>query len=352
MKGSSRPKTILIWLALAAFPKAAAADSTAGAAFLQVNPSAHAYALGNSVAVTALGAEALGSNPANMGLMTKRFDLVTAYASLLDGAAYEHFGGAMALDSGILGIDALGVSFTRVQNSGFQTADSQGNLTGGSFGAGDTAASIGGSARLNSNLRLGLAGKMIQSTIGGYSSNLALAGDLGMTYTAPMFGRKPVSIAASLVNVGPGIRFIQQTDKLPTAANLGVAVPLGPAMFIVEINRLVNQQQTTVSTGLEYAMGPVSLRGGYLAQNNSSNLALKDEKNGALLGSVSGGVGLRFGAAQLDYAVSQQAVEFGMTQRVTLSLQWGGATSHSSSNRDGWHSQDRSDWIIRSMGSY
>src|SRR5581483_1616450 len=95
-----------------------------GAAFLEINPSAHAYALGESYALTALGAQALGSgsNIANLGLMTRRYDVTSSYASLIGGAAYEHLGAAWAPSSQILGLDAVGFSVTRLQSGGFQGA--------------------------------------------------------------------------------------------------------------------------------------------------------------------------------------------------------------------------------------
>src|SRR5579883_1670434 len=173
----------ILTLSLAFLATNAAADQTAGAAFLQINPSATAYALGQSHAVSALGAQALGANVANLGLMTQRFDVVTSYAALMDGAAYEHIGAAFAPQSQVLGLDAVGFSVTRLQDGGYQGADAQGNVTGASYGVSDMAITAGGSARIGSDLRLGLAGKVIQSSLANYSSNLAPAADLGATYT-------------------------------------------------------------------------------------------------------------------------------------------------------------------------
>ncbi|MFA6004704.1 MAG: hypothetical protein WC881_11625, partial [Elusimicrobiota bacterium] len=60
----------------------------------------------------------------------------------------------------------------------------------------------------------------------------------------------------------------------------------------------------------------------------------------------------------LDYAISQQAVEFGSTHRLALTLQWGGGAKASRSARSedsssSWKTApDASDWLILPMGSY
>ncbi len=350
MKATTR---ILVTAAvLSATPKAWA-ESTTGAAFLQVTPSVRAFGLGMANAMTAIGAEAVGANPANLGLMPRRFDVYSSYASLISGSQYEHLSAAYAPAS--LPLDACGIAVTHLQTSGFQGADSQGNLTGASYGTGDTAVSLTGSAAVTSRLRLGVTSKMIQSQLAGYSSNLAFGGDLGLTYT---FGprSKPVSVGASVTNVGQGLRYLSQTDRLPTAASLGLALPVGPAMFVAEVNRLLYQQRTEAGIGVELGLGPVAFRGGYLAQNQTGNLSLRDQSAaGRLFASgLTAGVGVQVGATRLDYSLAAQAVEFGMTQRVGLSLQFGGASGKGEDTQsERWHtSEDRSDWMIRSLGSY
>lgn len=331
-----------------AFPCAALAQ-TSGAAFLSITPSARSYSLGLSNVVSALGAQAIGANPANLGLMNERFEAFSAYASLMDGMQYEHLSAAFSPVSEPFGMDGFGLSVTRLQIGGLQEADANANQTGNSFAAGSMAVSLSGSAKLTSDLRVGLTGKAIQSQIGSYRSGTSLGSDLGLTYTLSQF-RQPVSVGASVTNMGQGLKFLDQRDPLPTAANLGMAVPFGPAMAVVEVNRLINDKKTEVGMGMEYGIGPVALRAGYLAQNQAGNLALQDARNKFLAG-LSFGLGVHAGPVKLDYAVSQQAVEFGTTQRVALSLAWGG--SKAAAGGEPWKKDpNRSDWLLRSMGSY
>ena len=84
--------------------------------------------------------------------------------------------------------------------------------------------------------------------------------------------------------------------------------------------------------------------------SQSGDLARNDQKAGALLGGLSGGIGIKFGAARLDYAMSPQAADYGPTHRVALSVQWGSRVQHGVSSRE-WGTS-RSDWLIRSFDNY
>ncbi|MBI4060438.1 MAG: PorV/PorQ family protein [Elusimicrobia bacterium] len=325
-----------------------ASATPSGASYLQVAPSARAYALGRSYGITALGAQSMGANPANLGLMPTRFEVFSSFATLLDGSQYGHI--AMAFDPEGGRFDGIGLSVTRLQTSGLEEADTNGSLTGRSFGSGDMAVALGGSAAVTPSLRTGLAVKALQSEIAGYRSNLALAGDAGITYTFAGWSR-PVSLGASLTNFGQGVRFIEQTDPLPTTANVGVAMPFDRAVFVMEANHLLPERQTQAGLGFEYNLGAIAFRTGYMAASQSGDLARKDEKAGALLGGISGGVGIKFGVARLDYAMSQQAADYGPTQRVALSIQWGGRTPRGGASSRGWGNSP-SDWLVRSFDNY
>src|SRR5271168_2795845 len=71
-------------------------SQTAGAAFLSVDPSPRSYALGTADAIASSGAQAVGQNPANLGLTTEKYEAFTSYQTLLGGSQYGHV--AVALD--------------------------------------------------------------------------------------------------------------------------------------------------------------------------------------------------------------------------------------------------------------
>ncbi len=331
------------------------AQSTSGAAFLGITPSVRSFALGQANALTALGAEAVGANPANLGLMSQEMEVYTSYSTLMDGSQFEHISMAYA-PHGFF--DGLGVSMTRLYTGGFVGADTSGNFTNSSFSAGDTAIALSASAHPTQNLRLGITGKMAQSAIAGYNSNWAPAADFGMTYSAKLF-KRPFSIGASLLNFGQPMKFIDQADQLPEMANFGAAIPLGNFFVVAEFNRLMIEQLTQVSLGAEYRLGPVSFRLGYLEESQASNLALQDQSAvGQIVGSgLSEGLGVDLGDFRVDWAMSNQAVDFGTTQRLALSLRWGNPSSHSHANKKkksswfkgllrGSSHPDQSDWLM------
>jgi hypothetical protein len=108
-------------------------------------------------------------------------------------------------------------------------------------------------------------------------------------------------------------------------------------------------------------MGPVSFRGGLLVQKNPSpNLALQDQSTAEkILGGLTGGVGLRVAGCVLDYAISQQAVDYGPTQRVSLTLRFG-ESSEGSPTRSSrlepiepkqTRRHDSSDWLMSPTAS-
>ena len=319
---------------------------TSGAAFLMIPSSPRAYSLGQSEAISALGAQAIGANPANMGLMKHDYELFTSFAATIGGAQYGHFAAAFSTPN--LGpVNSLGLAVTRLQIGGLQGADASGSYTGTSFGASDTALAFAASGSLTQDLRFGVTAKGIQSQISSYSSNWALAGDAGLTYTFSQFS-KPLSIGLSVINVGQGLKFAGQTDPLPTSINAGVAAPLGPVMAVFEINHWIYNEVTEAGLGVEYALGPVAFRAGYLAQNApQQNLALKDQSVTAqALGGLTFGLGVNAGPVQLDYSVAQQAVDYGMTQRVGLTIKWGKPEHRSDVAMKRTSARESSEWLI------
>ena len=298
--------------------------ASSGSAFLKISPSPRAYALGRSDAVSALGAQALSANPANLHIMSSRMELSSSFLSLMGDARYAHAAFAVNRSpSGTRLIDAIGVSATRLSVGDFDGRDGQGNPTG-SFDTGDTAFALTMASRLQSGLRVGLTAKAIQSEIAGYKSNMGLAADAGVSYPLSILA-KPVSLNLSVNNVGRGVKFISQTDPLPTSLSAGAAVGIGPAAGVIQVSRLVNDDMTNFSLGLEYGMGPVSLRAGYRTESGSGSNLASQNQNGfmKLFQNLTTGLGLNIGRARMDYALSQDIPEFGMSHRISLTMKWG-----------------------------
>lgn len=326
-----------------------------GAAFLNIDPSARSYALGSADAVASNGPEAMGRNPANIGLMLHKYEAFTSYETLLDGSQYGHMAFGLSAENLPADIDGLGVSLTRLSASGFKGADVDGNYTGSSFSASDMAVTFGASSRLSPTLRLGADIKGVRSQIASYTSNWALAADLGLTATFER-NERPLSLALTVDNIGQGLKFRSQTDPLPTALKAAAAVPLGgSAMGLAQVSQLVFDHQSKVGLGMEYAMGVAAMRLGYSAtMGGSKNLALADQKGASkVLGGLTAGLGIRWGNLGVDYAISQQAVDYGTTQRISLRLSWGGeGRSRHEEKASGKTADSRADWLLNSARGY
>jgi hypothetical protein len=319
-----RKLSVAAALALAAVMESLDVNAqTSGAAFLKTTPDPRAFALGMSGVVSSLGARAISANPANLAQMPKRYEIFSSFATMMSGAQYGHLAASYAPSkAGFIPLDGLGISATQLRAGSMQQADAAGNQTGSGFGAGNLAVALSGSKKLNSAVGVGLTVKAIQAQIAGYRSNTALAADLGMSVAVSR-----VTLGFSANNIGQGIRFLDQTDPLPSSINMGLSMPLGPITAMATASRFVAERRNSFGLGMEYGLGPVSFRGGFSAQTGAGkNLALADQgAGGQAMAGMLAGAGVRLGSsARLDYAVSQEAVEYGFTQRISFSLQFGG----------------------------
>ena len=311
----------LVLAALSPFALARRAlAGTTGAAFLSNDQTPQAVAMGGSGVVASWGSQAMGANPANLGRMSTRMEIYTSYSAPIEGEQFGRLSAAVALGSSW--IDAIGASVIGQRIGGLIGTDSSGNQTGGTFGSGDLAASLGFSGRITDDLRYGAAVKSVRETIASYASNTALAADAGWAYDT---GVRGLSVGMSVNNAGQKIKFLDQGDDLPLTINAGAMIPLGNFTAAAALGRLVHEQQTNISLGVSYQFGIVDLRAGYLAQTGGQgNPALRDQSGlSRAVNGVSGGVGVGFESVRLDYAINEGAADLGLSQVVSLTIGWG-----------------------------
>ncbi len=286
-----------------------------GGAFLKIDPSARSYALGQSGAVAALGAESIGTNPANLMDMSRKMELMSAYSSISEDVSYAHIAGAVnrSMNKNLL-VDAIGFSYTRLSVGGIDGRDSGGNKTA-DFGSVDSQMSMSLSGNAG-KMKLGLTGKVVQSKIGEYKANTAFAGDFGMSWGFRSLGRN-ITAGASVSNFGQGIKYINQKDALPTTLNLGLGTAVGPLNLMGGLKQEFNGK-TAMNMGVEFNAGMVSLRAGMNALSGN-----KGNKTSNGFDGLSSGVGFRIGNTRMDYAIGQASADLGVTQRLSLTLQFG-----------------------------
>lgn len=306
-------------------------QTTSGASFLKISPSVKSNALGNTSTLSALGAEALGANPANIGFMSQRFEVFASYLTLMEDTQNQHLALAFSLPSPRittslfsipLPLDSIGISITHIQTENIPLVDEWANKTNQSFNSGNKAFSLGASKVFSSYLRLGMSAKVIDSYIAGYTSNIALVLDVGATLRL-----RPLYLGFSLNNLGEGVGFIHQKDPPPTSLSLGISLPLGAIIGVFEIHHRIYENKAHMGMGIEYNFKPIAFRAGYLIHNDlnqSPSSLLQDPlKTHGLLGGLSGGVGIVLGTLRLDYAISKQHFEFNPSHKISVTFKWG-----------------------------
>lgn len=305
------------------FLETAQVSAKTGAAFLKVDPSPRSFAMGGTNSVMAFGAQAIGANPANLGVVKKKFEMLTSYSNLVTNEQYSHVAFAINRNTNRRHlIEGVGLSVTHLKVSDIDGRDRSGGKTG-SFGSLDRSISLTASSLVTNSLRLGMTGKFITSELAGYSSGLTMAGDFGMNYDISR-DRMPMSFGLALRNFGQGIKYLNQTDSMPTSVDAGVGVGIGPGTIVMELNQLINEQKTNFGVGMEFGVGPVSLRAGL---SSAANRTVAQDRFVSAIQNFSSGIGLKLGTMKLDYALSSQLGDFGLTHRVSLTLQWGASLS-------------------------
>ncbi len=311
-------KILSITILLALSGNALAAEQS-GAAFLRIDPSPRAYALGGAGSVMAFGAQAIGANPANLGAAKYKYEMFSSFSNLVNHEQYAH--AAFAINRSTERrhfIEGLGISVTQLSVSDAEGRDRAGAKTH-SFGSSDRAVSLTASSLLGEKLRAGITGKIIQSELAGYRSGASLAGDFGINYDLSR-DKIPLSLGLALRNMGPGIRYINQTNPLPSSIDAGLGLGVGRATFIAEINQMLSDRKTNFSTGMEFGFGPLSLRAGL---NSLASQTAGRSAASPIVQNFSYGIGLKLGAMKFDYALSSQVGDFGLTHRASLTLCWG-----------------------------
>jgi len=287
-------KTILTIAML--LPAGGAHAGTSGAQFLNIDVSARAVGMGSAYTAASDGAGSIGYNPAGL-LSGGGVEAALSHTRWLMESSHDFAAAAFPLK----GLRA-GVGYSRFA-AGEMTARDASGAAVGSFSNTDQAVSFNLAGRVK-GLGLGAGVKYITSSLGGENAS-TFAADLGVTAG---LGRVTVGLAAR--NIGPGLKYLEQSDPLPLAVSAGALAHIIPGFGVsADITRLAHEDRTVVSVGSEYALLPaLSLRAGYLAGRTTA----EDDNRG-----FSAGAGVNLAGASLDYALTPYG-ELGSAQRITL----------------------------------
>ncbi len=263
----------------------AASDAGQTAAnFLQIGAGADAAGMGGAYSSVARGASAAFWNPARI-VSSGASEISLSHFMWYQGIKLEHGAAALMLSPSL----ALGASVTFLDYGTIDAYDVNGNSIG-EVSSYDMQGGLSLSLALNEKLSIGVTGKYIGEKLADLTAS-TFACDLGLSYQSSHF-----SLSVAAVNLGPGITFASETEKLPSAIRAGVALtPFNPALLTsFEIEKRL-YGDIVVRNGIEINVrDQYYLRGGlnYFPQNTERKLGT----------GFSVGAGVRFGQAGLDYA--------------------------------------------------
>ena len=298
---------------------------TTAATFLQLGYGARPVGFGEAFVPVANDVSALYYNPAGLAHPAAvdpkggagPYEVLASHALLVQDVRLTQAGFVRR---------PFGVSLTYLSLGGIEKRTTETADPEGKFGASDMALSFSYGQKV-SGVGMGVTGRYIRESIAGYSAS-ALALDLGLLHRLES---RPVSFGLSLTNLGPGMRFIDRTDPLPTVVRAGVTYGLSrdfPHSLTFQLDA-PRGAGLVARFGLEYlGFGPIALRAGYRTFDKEQRAASLGTALGTTASGMSEffgmylGAGLRTPFGNLDYALVPYG-ELGTAHRVSFSLNFG-----------------------------
>ena len=259
-------------------------------------------------------------NPAGLGSVEGK-ELAATYNASFEAVSHQYLAGAYPLRYG----STLGFSLSRLSVAPFQGYDAQGIKTG-SVSSSDLAVGVSyGRVLLKDEierpvLNVGAGIKLISEKLDSASASTG-ALDLGViyyirpnNYWMRKMQAQEFRVAASVKNIGPGLKFDKRSSPLPLTATVGGSWhshPGGGSSFILSLDQTVSKDEKYYAAiGAEYlAFQIISFRAGY--------------RTGQAIGSgIRVGVGFMLSFVNVDYSMSPFG-ELGAMHKLGISMRLG-----------------------------
>lgn len=288
---------------------ASAAAAQESAAFLKLGAGARALGMGGAYTAVADDASGPAWNPAGLSAMS-RPEVAATHAALPNQTRYDFLGYAQPLGRGTLGAAASYLS-----QGSLDGRDASGRPTGG-FSASDAAFSVSYAPRLAGPARIGGGFKYVRSAISDVSAQ-TFAVDLGGQYALGGWGPGRAHLGLAVLNIGPGMRFLDKSQPLPLTLAAGVAYRLPAGILAAfDAKHRPHGDGTELGVGAEYAMlGNFSLRTGFSRTAGPAAASLGAQAS-AFAG-FAAGFGLKARSYSLDYSMTPFG-DLGAAQRISL----------------------------------
>jgi len=283
---------------------ASRARATETASFLTIGPGGRGIAMGSAYAALTDGADSLYWNPAGLARMEKA-EVMADDAELPQS---ERINDVFVSSPTKHGSFAAGATY--FSQAGIDGRNALGQPTG-SFGASDGAGMLGWALKTNL-VDFGASVKYIRSHIASTEAS-DFAFDLGAKRAIG-----PLELGATVRNLGPGMRFLSETDDLPLRLDFGAAWRFeGGHALTAEIDDGPHGAGWTEGVGGEaQALKGVFFRAGYAS---SSSISGGDGFNA--ISGLTFGFGLRQPRWSLDYAAEPMG-ELVSAQRFSAAYRW------------------------------
>ncbi len=283
---------------------ASSIGGTSGGEILSIPVGARAVAMGEAYTAMADDVSSLYWNPAGIAILNQS-EASFMYSQWLKDLTYHNASVGVPLENGGIGASLSYLSYGQID--GFS---SQG-MPSGSVNAYSGVATLGG-AWLGDLWSAGFNLKGIQGSLADVKAT-GFATDLGasLVYPKEVYGGT-LRMAATIRNLGSGLKYINQNDPLPREWRVGLAAV---QMMHKKLNLSLDygkERDTdgSVYAGAEYWLHPIiALRTGYARSHTESN-------------GMRAGLGLKIKDLSFNYAFSPYG-DLGMTHRYELSIRFG-----------------------------
>lgn len=321
-------------LLMVSLPATAQKVGTTSLQFLRVMPCARATAMGDAYSATATGAEAVFWNPGGVGLVTR-----PEFSSTYIDWIFDTQLGALsfAMPAGDWGAFALQLQYVDygVFDESIATGGSEPGLTGRQFHPFGYLVGVSYAKGLTERFSTGVTVKLAHESLYDKSSVSVAAAQGGMenvnTFTTGLLfdfglrystGFRTVTIAASIQNFGPSLRYAKEANPAPLLFRLGISADLigGNSLFLADPdNRLSGEfdlfqpndytQQMHAGVEYEYA-GTFALRAGYKFNYDEEGFTF----GGGIRKELSGT------SLSVDYSYGSLGVYLGRSHRISLGV--------------------------------
>jgi len=282
----------------------ASGAGTAGGQILSVPVGARAIGMGEAYTAVADDVSSLYWNPAGLAILNQS-QASFMYNQDIQNLTFSHGAIATPLENGGIGASLDYQSFGPI--SGYDAHD---NPTG-NVNAYSGVATIGG-GWLGDFWSAGFNAKAIKGSLADVSAT-GFAGDLGLNliYPREILGGT-LRGAATVRNLGTGLKYLQDNDPFPTEYRVGVAVV---QMLDQKLNLSMDYGKARDNTGAIYTGAEfwliryIALRVGYAGNHTESN-------------GLRVGLGLKLKDLSFDYALTQDG-DLGLSNRYELTYRFG-----------------------------